>query len=188
MTRYITKWEKLNFGRYEGLTLPHVLLKDPDYFYYMYDRGHLAQFPFTYEAREVAFKGRMIKILDDSKIKVEPITRHVSSGYDRFRHIIMKHRSLYGAIDRLDLCVPYLTENYNKGGGRMMIRMLKLSHFGTTSYFLTRKRCDEFIENEDNFIETYEKPEIQIKCEMRKIEMIEREKARLRRSKMVEAI
>ena len=33
-------WTPLNFGKYEGKTLPQVMFKDPDWFFNGYEKGY----------------------------------------------------------------------------------------------------------------------------------------------------
>jgi hypothetical protein len=33
-------WTKLNFGKHKGLTLPQVILKDADWFFYAYENSY----------------------------------------------------------------------------------------------------------------------------------------------------
>ena len=63
-------WARVPFGKYTGKTLPEILVRDPDWFFWVLPKlyGKLAS-----EAQDLARKARAIKILksDQGKWEVE---------------------------------------------------------------------------------------------------------------------
>jgi hypothetical protein len=54
--------------------------------------------------------------------------------------------------DRLDLKFPRLLKAYDKFGGRLLLRSFKENYLGSTERRLTRKICDQFFANKNNFL------------------------------------
>ena len=53
--------------------------------------------------------------------------------------------------DVIDLKTPREIASYDKRGCRSMIRSLKYHYFGDAGCRMTKKRCEEFFENDSNF-------------------------------------
>jgi hypothetical protein len=61
-------WSPVPFGKYEGSTLPEIIVRDPDWFFWMVPKlyGKLAD-----EAEELARKARAIKIPNSRRKHLE---------------------------------------------------------------------------------------------------------------------
>jgi len=58
-------WSPLNFGKYEGKTLPQVLFNDPDWFFWAVDEGAFSSRPHLQrEANDLVYKASHIRIPD----------------------------------------------------------------------------------------------------------------------------
>ncbi len=71
------RWTVVPFGRYEGKTLPEIIIRDLDWFFWALPKlyGRLA-----YEAKELARKVRSIKIPKSKKGKLEVEYRYEFGG------------------------------------------------------------------------------------------------------------
>src|SRR5690242_4773956 len=56
----VRSWIPLRFGKHRGLTLPQVVVKDPDWFFWACEEGALEKNHSTLEAQEVERKARTI--------------------------------------------------------------------------------------------------------------------------------
>ena len=55
------------------------------------------------------------------------------------------------ALDVIDMLFPRSLKAYDKLGYKNMIKGIKALYFGNTSYKMTRRKCEEFFENDNNF-------------------------------------
>ena len=147
-------WTKLPFGRYKGLTLPQVLLTDPDWFFWMEPKlyGDLGD-----EAAELGRKARRIEIC-----KPDPENWEIEYQYrddNRFRRFYILPAATedthigQGCIrsEWLNLSCSR-RRHYDKGGGKNLIRDFKRYYF-TEDRYLTKALCEQFFEDEANFVE-----------------------------------
>jgi len=54
--------------------------------------------------------------------------------------------------DIIDLSVPFLSRRYDKRAGKIIISNLKHIIFGNKSHKMTKERCEEFFNDESNFM------------------------------------
>ena len=139
-------WTIVNFGKHEGKTLPQIVLKDPDWFFWAMEdgvfehRGKLKQ-----EAKEIYKKARKILITRRKNRKnweVEYILDH--HGKFQNMRIVRKTKPCDSGTLRstyIDLSMPRFIENYDKLGGDLIIRSFKDHVFNDSDYRLTKKRC-----------------------------------------------
>lgn len=153
-------WLKLHFGQHEGKTLPEVVWDDPDYFFFAFaskwfnNGGVLRK-----EAKDIYFKARNIKIPQIqgqeqliakyylsssprkfSEMKLVPVSQ---SGYDG--------KSAAVIMDVIDLAVPRQYAQYDKDGYADLIGTLKALIFGNEQINLTKRKCERYFEDDDNF-------------------------------------
>jgi hypothetical protein len=55
-------WSLLNFGKHEGESLPEVVLRDPDWFFWAIDEKAIRSQVLAAEAQELDFKASNIKL------------------------------------------------------------------------------------------------------------------------------
>ncbi len=148
----------LTFGKHKGRSLPEVLLHDPDWFFWAVEKGVFITRPrLATEAAELEFKARNIKIPkpEPDNWRVEYL-QDLRGKFADFR-IIEKARpdgSSSGILfreDCFDLSVPRQLKRYDKLGGRMLLRKFKCLVFGDENVRLTKKRCEEFFDDQKNF-------------------------------------
>ena len=145
-------WSTMQFGKYEGKTLPEVILIDLDWFYWALPKlyGKLEA-----EAQDLARKMRVIKIPcpDRKKLEVE----YWYERNDRFRGFSFvkasstQHSKWSTRLPHLDLS-RCLRRQYDKRGGRILFRDFRKHYFGERKR-LTKERCERFFSNRKNFIE-----------------------------------
>jgi hypothetical protein len=152
-------WSKLWFGRHKGKTLPQVVFKDPDWFFWAVragifkKRGRLLN-----EAKEIYRKSQSIRIpKNGSKKLVAEYAVHPSTEKFACMEIVPASRPNHvGSSDTfrgdvIDLSIPRLIAPYDKLGCKSLISNLKSYLFDNESYRMTKKRCEAFFEDDGNF-------------------------------------
>ena len=144
-------WSAMRFGKYEGKTLPEVILIDLDWFYWALPKlyGKIGE-----EAQDLAWKIRAIKIPIPNRKRLEVEYRYERD--DRFRGFkFVKAGS--GQYSRWSTRLPHLDlsrclrRQYDKRGGRILLRDFRKHYFGDHKR-LTKKRCEKFFSDRSNFI------------------------------------
>ena len=143
--------ERTAISKYEGKTLPEIIVRDLDWCFYMQPKlyGRLGE-----EAEDLARKARAIKIPTSFGKNVE-VEYRFEMG-DRFCGFEIveaggAHNSRWSTrMPFLDLSWPF-RRNYDKRAGRIMIRDFRLHYFGKNKR-LTKDRCETFFSNRRNFI------------------------------------
>jgi hypothetical protein len=157
-------WTPLNFGKHEGKTLPQVALTDPDWLFWACDEGVFSKFPaLQHEADEVYRRAISICIPQTGNeelvaeyavclglggplgkftgIEVVPVSRPAHQGYTRTLRLPV-----------FNLAVPRRIHPYDKSGGRQLVKTLKFYLFGDSNCRLTKQLCEEFFEDDSNFV------------------------------------
>ena len=153
-------WTELEFGKHRGKKLPWVVFHDPDWFIWAYedkvfkDKGDIEE-----EAKEVYKKACSIRVPQSGEEKrVVRYIIHPSYGKFDGIEIIPESQPLHdGAssafrMDVIDMRVPRQYAKRDKLGYRNMFRDIKRYVFGDSDYRLTKKKCEEFFDNDDNFV------------------------------------
>lgn len=145
------RWSVVPFGRYAGKTLPEIIVRDLDWFFWVLPKlyGRIAE-----EAQELARRARAIKIPQRGCKRLE-----VEYQFDMDRRFCG-----FGFVDRsapysrwsarlryVDLRWP-LRRKYDKGAGPIMIRDFRTHYFGKRKR-MTKGRCEDFFSNDANFID-----------------------------------
>lgn len=149
-------WTKLGFGRHEGKTLPQILFKDPDWFYWAYENEILdGRIPHS-EVQEIYEKSRNIKILQKdyhaefvfdgirgvfADMKLVPSDRPEHVGTSQTRR-----------LDRIDMALIRFAKQYDKLGYDLLIPILKEILFGNSKLIMTKKRAEDFFNDSNNFL------------------------------------
>jgi hypothetical protein len=155
-------WSILNFGRYKDkMSLPEVVLHDPDYFFWGSDTRafHRRGFP---EAGDVANKARHIKIPKPDgegwgiAYNFEPGTK-IFNGFELVRGPraveVFGQQEMRDRPNHLDLSIVYGCKRHDKVGNERLLRNFKLHYFGNEHTNLSRKECEGFFDNAANFHE-----------------------------------
>ena len=145
------QWSVLSFSKYEGKTLPEIIVRDIDWFFWMLPKLYGR---FGEEAQELARKARAIKNPGSFGKNME-VEYRFEMG-DRFRGFGIveaggAHYSRWSTrMPYLDLYWPF-RRNYDKRTGGIIIRDFRLHYFGKNKR-LTKVRCETFFSNRRNFI------------------------------------
>jgi hypothetical protein len=150
-------WAELNFEKYKGETLPQVIFKNPDWFFWAYEnklfKGTLAK-----EAEEIYRKACSIRVPQERKepMEVEYIIDSRRQKFSDMQLVPISKPEHVGSSFTLrsrviDLSLPRKIAPYDKQGGNQMIRRVKYYLFGNSSYIMTKQRCEDFFENDGNF-------------------------------------
>jgi hypothetical protein len=151
-------WSVVNLGKWreKGLTLPQIILRDPDWFFWAFDKG---VFPEHLSSEASALHGRA------SGIKIKKLTPdewriEYSIGLDgKFAgfEVIPKNRPRHEGSTRcirrscLDMGFPRSLQTYDKLGCRLMLTSMRFYWFRTSSR-LTKAICEDFFDNPANFV------------------------------------
>jgi hypothetical protein len=145
-------WTTMPFGRHIGRTLPQIVLSDPNYFFWLAEKlyGRLMT-----EAELLVRRARNIKIPKPNPKKWAIEYRRDRD--DRFLGIgIVKAdshaHSLSERLPHLDLAYVRRGNVHDTRDCRRVIRDFRRLYFDGLN--LTKRRCEEFFEKEDNFIKS----------------------------------
>ena len=150
-------WYELRFGKHQGKTLPHIALIDPCWFMWAYiDEGIFKKSwkPICEQADYVYERSCNIRIPNNPNgTKVVRYTCNMYGVANDFSVTrasdILSDYALTGHT--IDLSFPHLTGPTNVKVIQPFIRSLKCYLFGSEKARLTRRRCERFFEDDDNF-------------------------------------
>jgi hypothetical protein len=144
-------WTALSFGKHRGKTLPQIILDDPDWFFWVLP-GLYGQLKI--EADDLARKASNIKIprRNPRKWCVEFRFEHGDRfcGFDIVRADSFMNSKWSIRLPYLDLRLPRSYKAYDQQGYRNLIRDFRRLYFDDRN--LTKKRCEVFFDNGDNFL------------------------------------
>ena len=150
----------IKFGKHKGKSLPEVILHDPDWFFWAVKEHVFNKHPgLLAEARDLSYKARNIKIpkpnshewriryvttLDGKFAKFDIIEASTPCSHDSPTML---------RDDHLDLAVPRSLKEYDKLGSRLLLKKFKHYFLGSQNARLTKRWCEEFFANSNNFLE-----------------------------------
>jgi len=147
-------WTPLRFGKYEGNTLPWIILKDADWFYWAFGKN-LFRGRQDEEAAEIGRKSCSIKIP-----KSDPENWRIEYQFtydDKFAGFsIIDEKSAESApgnskiSTHLDLSLPRRMKKYDKFGNELMLGDFRDHYFDGGK--LTKERCERFFLDDGNFL------------------------------------
>ena len=150
-------WTPLQTEKHRGKTLPQVVFSDPDWFFHLHKKNWF-DFNHYYEAEELYQRATSIRIPQadaGEKREIEYVFL-----YEKFDHMKLVPESIpyhWGSSrtsrnDIIDLSVPFSHSRYDKRAGKIIISNLKHIIFGNKSHKMTKERCEEFFNDESNFV------------------------------------
>jgi hypothetical protein len=150
-------WSKLYFGKHKEKTLPQIVFKDPDWFFWAME-DKIFKGKILNEAREIYRKSRSIRIpKNGSKKLVAEYAVHSPTDKFACMGICLASRpnhvgsSVTFREDVIDLSIPRQIAPYDKLGCKYIISNLKSYLFDNSSYRMTKGRCEAFFEDDGNF-------------------------------------
>lgn len=153
-------WTELTFGKHSGNTLPQVLFRDPDWFFWAIEEKVFEKRPgpIRTEARDLCKKACSVKIPGDNRgeMCVEYVIHPPTGKFSHFDIVPRDKPRHEGAsptfrTEVIDMSVPRRIATYDKLGCKHMLKSLKHAVFGNESARVTKKRAEQFFENENNF-------------------------------------
>lgn len=153
-------WTEISFGKHKGKTMPQLLFSDPDYFYWAYENDAFVKNRINQnEVTNIFNKSCNIKIPNiEGGTRVADYYIHPPTG--RFSHMQLvfentpKHEGTSSTIrkDVIDMSVPRQIAPYDKTGCKTLVNNIKFYLFGNERYSMTKKRCEDFFDDDDKFI------------------------------------
>jgi hypothetical protein len=144
------KWTTLNFGKHVGRTLPQVVLSDPNWFFWA---ARILYGQLGTEAEALHRQARNIKIPRPNSKKWEIEYRRDRDdrflGFEIVKADSHVHSPLFERLPHLDLGYVRRGNVHDTRDCRRVIRDFRRLYFDELN--LTKQRCEEFFENEDNF-------------------------------------
>jgi hypothetical protein len=153
-------WTPVTFGRrHKGKTLPVILLTDPDWFFWAWEEGAFqSRRELLPEAKILHAKATSIKVPQRGTEHLQVQCKfysegHTSVGFDLVATSEPLHHGSTPTLrdDFIDLSIPRREKGYDKLGYRLFLRSLKFHLFGNESKPMTRKLCEDFFDEENNF-------------------------------------
>ena len=146
------RWSTVPFGKYKGKTLPEIIVRDADWFFWVLPNlyGTLAE-----EAQEQARRARAIKTPRRGRRRLEvEYEFDMDRRFNGFAFVdadSARYSRWSSRLPYLDLRWP-LRRKYDKRASRIMLRDFRWRYFGKHKR-LTKERCEEFFSNDANFID-----------------------------------
>jgi hypothetical protein len=150
-------WTVLNFGRHKGKTLPQIVFADPDWFFWAWEKKVYHAHGLKAEATRINKRARKIRIPNDGDVErdaeyiIHPSTKNVTDVY----FVPKSQPFTQGAGGRIrktviDLSVARSVQNYDKRGGKLVLRAVKPVLFPGKKR-LTRALVEAFFDDDSNF-------------------------------------
>lgn len=153
----VSMWSTVNFGRFraKALTLPQIILKDPDWFFWAVDEG-VFKGALAAEAKTLARRAKAIKLpphlaaTDCVQYWLTP-----DGKFAGFAVIAQSQPPHVGSSSEirsptLNLAAPRSFKGYDKLGCRLMIKTFRYHWFGGKSF--TKTRAEAFFDEPAHFI------------------------------------
>lgn len=151
-------WTSVTFDKHRGKTLPQVVFRDPDWFFWAYDYKKFDGDPkMKSEAERVYRRARAIKIPQTRPVKQEAEYARGPGGKFAGVELVPVDREPHQGstttirLPVFDLNIPRIFCRYDKSGGQMLVRELKYYLFGDMHYPLTKGRCEKFFDDDSKF-------------------------------------
>ena len=145
-------WTTLCFGKYKGKTFPEIMFSDPDYFFWGYEDGRFQGWLID-EARDIYKKACAIQLPPSLRGKklVEYVIHRPSGTFGMIR-LVNPHNSLTDKLEVIDMSYPRLFKRCDRVGYKNLLVGIKCIVFGSPKRRMTKKRCEDFFDNDDNFL------------------------------------
>ena len=155
-------WTKLPSSKYKGKTSPQIVLSDPDWFFWAVETAVFKNKDWPEkEAKDVDRKARNIKIPPrHGKNSVAEYTMHPSTGKFCALEIASRNKPPHERSsptqrkDVIDLSFPRNLANRDKLGCRLLLKNVKSYIFEGGGIRLTKKECEDFFDDDSNFVLT----------------------------------
>ena len=151
-------WTPLPFGKHKGKTFPQIIFSDPDWFFWAIEKK-IFKGKFAEEATEISSKARKIRIpTKRGEDLVAEYLIHTPTGKFGVMEIVPRSQPLHeGAspayrLDVIDMSFPRQIAKYDKLGCNLLLSSVKFYLFGKPNYRMTRRVCDNYFDDDNNFL------------------------------------
>jgi hypothetical protein len=148
-------WTVVDFGKYEGKTLPQIVLIDPDWFFWAVEEHIFNKSDeLKAEANEIRRKATNIKIPSGSRVEyaIHPSAGELASVSVVPASTPQHHGSSPTLVaEVLDLSMARKIAPYDKLGGGIIVAAVKFHVLDGRKTRLTRERCERFFNDDTNF-------------------------------------
>jgi uncharacterized protein (DUF3820 family) len=147
-------WRPMPFGKYEGRTLPQVLFKDPDYFFWLLRKGVLKG-ALAMQAKQLAKKACRIRIPREPAEAFA--VDYFFNSEDQFSRFSVVPKDAYQSphvacrLNHIDFSIIRNHKEYAKGEYKGFLRDFRRVFFRNESASMTKDRCEGFFDG-DNFV------------------------------------
>ncbi len=143
----------LHFGR----TLPQIVFRDPDWFFWAREQRIFA-WPQSHEAERIYRRATAIRVpnCEFGSVVVEYLVDRSSGRFAGMQLVRPGSGATNPNFPRhiIDLSVPRQLHKYDKTGMKIMIKDFKEIVFGDSKIKLTRRRAESFFDDDRNFVLT----------------------------------
>ena len=147
------KWKELQVEKFAGKSLPQVLGRDPDWFYWAGENG-VYKGELLAQAKVLGRRSRKIKI-PTGKVALYFTNPLANNSFDNFRiennSVPKTGNHCVARLEYLDMYIPRSIKEYDKLGYQNFLQTFKEEFFEGGN--LTKKRLEEFWGNPSNFCE-----------------------------------
>ena len=154
-------WPKLTFSEeHRGKTLPQVMFSDPDWFFWAMEQGIFeGRGNLKVEAQDIYKKARSIRIpqAEGEDLVAEYYIYPILENFSKFE-IVPRARPIHNGGNRcfrrdvIDMTVVRKMQDYDKLGYKRFIWGIKDYVFRNSDIRMTKRRCEEFFSNDENFV------------------------------------
>lgn len=152
---------KLDFGKHKRKTLPQIMFRDPDWFFWackknvFENKGAISR-----EADDILKKCKSIKIPhnESKEFVIEYCFSHQNGCFCGLEKVPCSREPHAGSsttyrLDVIDFSLPFRLKNYDKLGYKLFLNQVIYILFGISNNTkVPKKRCEEFFDNKSNFL------------------------------------
>jgi hypothetical protein len=147
-------WSTLAMGRHRGFSLPQIIFRDADWFFWAWGKGvFTGRYPEAHEAKRIYDRATRVRI-PNAELVVEYLTDRSSGRFAGMQLARAGDSPTNPSFLRhvIDLSVPSQLRNYDKSGMKIMIKDFKEIVFGDPKVKMTRRRAEMFFDDDRNFV------------------------------------
>ena len=151
-------WSQIDFGKHTGKTLPQIICKDPDWFYWAVENVFASKSKELKEEVTLLYKRSCrIRIPKNEKGSlvvdyfVNPMASHKFDHFEIVNSNQVDNASTSACLRRayLDMSVPRKIASYDKLGCRNLLVSFRYHFFNDRP--MTKKKVEAFFADEGNF-------------------------------------
>ena len=149
-------WTQLKFKKHKGKTLPEVFFCDPGWFFWVFERD-IFKDRIVIEAEDLYRKVSYVKIptFMDEEVVVDYFWTHGNIFVD-FEIVPASkpiNEEYYECFrdEVIDFTIVYRWNLHDRNGYHIFMRKYKYYRFGAKDFRMSKKDCEDFFEDNDNF-------------------------------------